>query len=131
MAEALEEFRNPKGYKEGFDLINARVELQKQELFRQLRNDQHREDRRGALNTDLFRVASLQFKQLLQSMDASHASFLRLMKKDPSIDQDKLDQLFAENYTRQLEKLSLDIEMDTLDTEGYDGSKLERHLEMT
>lgn len=48
------------------------------------------------------KIAGMQFKQLVKSLDRDHSDFLKVMDDDPSVDSQKLHQYFGKNYTDQL-----------------------------
>ena len=50
-------------------------------------------------NKQTTKIADMQFKQLVKSMDKSHNQFIKVMRTDPSVDVEKLEKHFGKNYT--------------------------------
>ena len=79
MEESLKEWHNPTIYTERHDMIHAQTQIKKQELQKQINMENRQTERYREIHSDQFKVAALQFEQLLGSMDHSHERFLQVM----------------------------------------------------
>ena len=94
--EVIDDYRKPTTYKAAADLkkVENNIKHAMQEVGFNLKYVKD--------NPYTAKVASLQFKQLVRSMDRDHSEFLRIMEQDPSVDQEQLKKHFNKNYSDML-----------------------------